>query len=143
MLNEEEAEYLIKAIEDKKNENILHLSRQKIENIKMRLFKKLKMTKSQINDFKKKLENYMYVSSVDEIKTGSFVRWFNEDDTEYKLTRGSILVSVDIGKETTNIVIKNIMGGYYTLDFDKIILFRKMTEQELMITLAIDYVNKK
>ena len=73
----------------------------------------------------KVLKEYIYIDELDEVKLGSYIRWFNLKKIEnLKLTNGGIVVDFKQGKEDVVIVCKNTRGRFFSLQLNKNIIFK-------------------
>jgi hypothetical protein len=147
---DENANLLTKALENEKNENMMKLTTKKIEKIKTRVLKQIvNLDNDLIKTYLLKLKDYIYVDSIDNLKEGSYLRWFDIGDSETnkkKLNTGGLLVEVKFVDNETLLVCKNFVNkfknNYYTLKFDNLVTFQKLNNQELVILLAMDYLEK-
>jgi len=130
---------LEKALSNDKNEEFLSLNNFKIEKAKERILKKIyKTDDDKIDTNLEKLKDYYFTDEVDKLKLGSYIRWIKNK----KLTKGSLLVSIEVGIDGVILKLKNtIFGNLYSLNFDdNIFVFQKLTNQELVILLALETI---
>ena len=142
---DENADLLTKALENEKNENMMKLTTKKIEKIKHRALKQIvKLNNDLLKTYLQKLKDYMYVDSIDNLKEGSYLRWFDiSDETRKKeLNTGGLLMEIKILDDEIHLVFKNFRNNYYTLKYDNLVTFQKLNTQELVVLLAMDYLQK-
>jgi len=131
---------IIKELDEK---NLLYLTSSKIKELKNNILQKLLLSRDELLKYHKILKEYRYVDEVDEIKIGSYIRWFNlKKIKEIKLTNGGIIIDIKNGKEDILIVCKNNMNRIFTLQLSQCFIFQKMNDQEKILIKIIDYASK-
>ena len=111
-------------IQELDNKNLLHLNSSKIKEMKNNVLQKLYLTREELLKYHKVLSKYRYVDEMDEIKIGSYIRWFNLKNIEnLKLTNGGILIDVQSGIDDINLICKNNQNRLFTLSLNKSIVF--------------------
>ena len=133
---------IVKELDDK---NLLYMSSGKIMELKNNVLQKMYLTKEQLKIYHKKLKDYMYVDELQEITVGSYVRWFNLNETDLdkvKLNIGGFVVDFNKGQDDIHISYKNLRNKYYTFPMNKSIIFKKLTNQEKLLIKIIDHINK-
>lgn len=131
---------IIKELDDK---NLLYMTSGKIKELKNDILQKLYFNRDELLHYHKKLKEYIYVDELDEVKLGSYIRWFNLKNMEnLKLTNGGIVVDFKQGIEDVVIVCKNKQGRFFSLQLNKNIIFKKMSTQEKLLIRIIDYIHK-
>tara|TARA_Y100000816_G_scaffold292091_1_gene285785 strand:- start:3114 stop:3545 length:432 start_codon:yes stop_codon:yes gene_type:complete len=131
---------IIKELDEK---NLLYLTSSKIKELKNNILQKLLLSRDELLKYHKTLKEYRYVDEVDEIKIGSYIRWFNlKQIKEIKLTNGGIIIDIKNGKEDILIVCKNNMNRIFTLELSQCFIFQKMNDQEKILIKIIDYASK-
>ena len=131
---------IIKELDDK---NLLYMTTSKIKELKNNILQKLYLNRDELLHYHKVLKEYIYIDELDEVKLGSYIRWFNIRKMEnLKLTNGGIVVDFKQGKEDVIIVCKNQQGRFFSLQLNKNIIFKKMSTQEKLLIKIIDYIHK-
>lgn len=131
---------IVKELDDK---NLLCMTSGKIKELKNDILQKLYFNRDELLHYHKKLKEYIYVDELDELKLGSYIRWFNLKNMEnLKLTNGGIVVDFKQGIEDVVIVCKNKQGRFFSLQLNKNIIFKKMSTQEKLLIKIIDYIHK-
>ena len=123
-------EILSDAIQNEKNQNILSLTFEKINDRKHKILSELKLL-----SLKKKLKEYRHVDELQEFRVGSFIRWINLSKRIF--TNGGIIVRIDIEENGIVITCKNAFNRFFTLKLDECIVFQKLTQQEFVLLTAI------
>jgi hypothetical protein len=99
----------------------------------------LHLSRKEMIDMLKKLENYKYVEEVDDLKYGSFIRWIpltNPDDLP--LHYAGMICEVKFTDEGTIISCKNFMHRHYTIKMDECLIFQKFTNEEKIMMKMIE-----
>lgn len=131
---------IVQELDDK---NLLYMTTSKIKEIKNNVLQKMYLSREELKKYHKSLSDYMYIDELDEIKLGSFIRWFNISKMEnLKLTNGGFVIDYKQGKDDINIVCKNVNNRIFTLCMNKSIIFKKLSNQEKILIKIIDYVHK-
>jgi hypothetical protein len=136
---------LLKALDDESNETLLNFTTHKIKDMNLNILKELQLPKKDTLDLLKKLNNYKYVDEMNDLKYGSYIRWIPiENPNNIYLTQGALFCEMKIRDDGVFCVCKNY--GYKTKHFqismDKNLIFQKLTEQELILLSALDYLSK-
>lgn len=130
-------------IQELDSKNLLHLNSSKIKEMKNNILQKLYLSREELLNYHKVLNKYRYVDELDEIKLGSYIRWFNLKNIEkLKLTNGGILIDVQPGIDDINLICKNNRNRLFTLSLNKTIIFQKINYQEELLIKIVDYIQK-
>ena len=135
---------LLKAIEDDTNDNLLNFTTDKILEMNLTILKELQLPKNKTLEILNKLQNYRYIDELNDLKYGTYIRWIPLNNPEnIELKSGAIFCDVKIKDDGVMIVYKNF-GSHkrYQLKMDECLLFQKLTEQESILLLALDNLNK-
>lgn len=130
---------LLSALENDKNESILKENISSLENSKDAVLKTLNLTTRKYNDIRKKLALYRYVDELPEMKYGSYIRWINLN--KLRLTTGGIVCEIKVTTKGLIVVCKNAKQNYFQLNMTECLIFRKLTNQELVLLTALDFIN--
>ena len=130
---------LLSALENDKNESILKENISSLENSKDAVLKTLNLTTRKYNDIRKKLALYRYVDELPEMKYGSYIRWINLN--KLRLTTGGIVCEIKVTTKGLIVVCKNAKQNYFQLNMTECLIFRKLTNQELFLLTALDFIN--
>lgn len=130
-------------VQELDSKNLLHLNSSKIKEMKNNILQKLYLTRDELLKYHKVLNKYRFVDELDEIKLGSYIRWFNLRNIEnLKLTNGGILIDVQPGIDDINLVCKNNRNQLFSLSLNKCIVFQKINYQEELLIKIVDYIQK-
>ena len=142
-MNENEIEYLEKALVNEKNENIMELTFAEVERKKRTILEELKLSRMELKTLLKKLEDYRYIDELPELQQGRYLRWINLTNPDrLKLTNGGILCDVKI-EDNVVLVLKNNMNSIFHINMDKCLIFQKFSDQERVILYAVDFLKNK
>lgn len=132
---------IIKELDSK---NLLHMTSGKIKELKNNIFQKMYFSREELLYYHKVLKDYIYVDEIDEIKLGSFIRWFNLKNMDItKLTNGGIVIDLIQNKEDEIMILcKNFKNKYFTINMNNSIIFKKMNTQEKILIKIVDYIHK-
>jgi|LauGreSuBDMM15SN_2_FD.fasta_scaffold00764_7 hypothetical protein len=130
------------ALENSKNEYLLKYTLQKINDIKLHVINELPILQKNKNSLKKKLKDYKYVIDLEELKEGSFIRWITQKNEDYYLTNGGFIVEVIFTENGILLLIKGINNSFFKIVFDHCIIFQKLNNQENILLLTLDYLEK-
>ena len=135
---------LMKALDNEENSHLLDLTNDKIRKIKLDILKELGLDKSRLLDYLRKLDNYMYIDGMNELKYGAFIRWIPiTDPDDLHLTKGGIFCDLKIMDEGVQVVYKSFFGKHYQIKMDECLIFQKMSAQEQVLLSALDHLDKK
>lgn len=134
---------LQEVLDNENNDSIMSLTSQKISEYKNNILQKLNQPKNKLIEFNKKLKGYRYVDELQHLKYGSYIKWISLVDPEkIKLTQGGVLLEVLLNNNGISLIIKLFNKVRISIDFDKCLVFQKITNQEKIILHALDYLNK-
>jgi hypothetical protein len=136
---------LLKALDDKSNENLLNFTTSKIREMNLKILKELHLTKKETINIYNKLKDYKYIDEMNELKYGTYLRWIpiEEPDNIY-LTKGAIFCEMKITDNGVFCVCKNFgfSSKHFQLSIDKNLIFQKLTNQELVLLSALDHLSR-
>jgi hypothetical protein len=134
-------EKLEKALDNNSNESIINFTTEKIREMNWRIIQELKLDKPIALDYLGKLKGYKYVDELTDLKHGGFVRWIPIIDPDnLPLNQCGIVCDIKIADEGVFITCKNFMHRHYNFKMDDVIIFQKLTSQELVILSALDHL---
>jgi hypothetical protein len=112
-----------------------------IKKAKLEMLKELLSNNSEIKEYYKLLKEYRYVDEIDELRYGSYIRWFNITNPEATLTllRGGFIADIT-NNNGVNILCKN-RNKFFTIKMDKSVIFQKNTSQEKLLIQILDHIN--
>jgi hypothetical protein len=134
---------LQQALENDDNLNIINTNIQDIKNKKNEILQELGLKRDDLKSFHKKLNGYMYIDNISDLKYGRNIRWINLKRLDpIKITNGSVLCDIKIGAKGIVLVLKGFNASFITLYFNENILFQKINDEEKMILKAVEYLEK-
>jgi len=134
---------LQQALENDDNLNIINTNIQDIKNKKNEILQELGLKRDDLKSFHKKLNGYMYIDNISDLKYGRNIRWINLKQLDpIKITNGSILCDIKIGSKGIVLVLKGFNASFITLYFNENILFQKINDEEKIILKAVEYLEK-
>jgi hypothetical protein len=134
---------LQQALENDDNLNIINTNIQDIKNKKNEILQELGLKRDDLKSFHKKLNGYMYIDNISDLKYGRNIRWINLKRLDpIKITNGSVLCDIKIGAKGIVLVLKGFNASYITLYFNENILFQKINDEEKIILKAVEYLEK-
>jgi len=134
---------LEKALEDDSNYNLIETNIQAIKDKKNNILQQIRIERVLLKEYHKKLKEYMYVDSIEELKEGHILRYINLNNMDnIKLSGTTILCSINMNKKGIAIVVKIFNNKHITLFLDKILLFKKFSNSEKILLNAIKLLNK-
>jgi len=140
-----DTELLLKALDDTTNENLMNFTTDKLREMTLNILKELHLPRDETLVLLNKLKDYKYVDEMSDLKYGTFVRWIPlEDPDNLVLSRGAIFCEMKITDEGVLCVCKNFgySNKYFSISMDTNLIFQKLTDQELVLLSALDYLVK-
>jgi len=134
---------LLKALENENNENLMNFTTIKLREMNQRVLKELPLTKTQYNDFVKKLADYKFIDELNDLKEGAYIRWINISNPEKMvLTKGSIFCETKITDIGIVLVGKSFYNKFFQIKLDDCLVFQHLTNEEKVLLNALDYLSK-
>ena len=133
---------LERAVENEDNAHILNLTENAVTEAKISILQDMIDDNDILQDVLEKLQGYVYIDEIHEVRSGTYIRWLNvEDDNNITLEKGGIFCEVRFSDYGTVLRCKTFRNSYYEVKMDNIILFRKLTPQERVLMCALTYLN--
>ena len=137
-------EFLQHALENDNNLNIINTNIQEIKNKKNEILQEIGLKRDDLKRFHKKLNGYMYVDNIKDLKYGRTIRWINLNKIDaIKITNGALLCDIKIHDKGLALVLKGYNHNYITLYLNENIIFQKLTAEEEIILKAVNYLHKQ
>lgn len=134
------------AIDDESNETLLGLTTLKIKEMNLKVVNELCLPKEEALGIMRKLSDYKYVDEMDDLKYGTYIRWIKlNDPDDLNLTKGAIFTDIKITDQGVNLICKNFgdSSKRFTIKMDECLIFRKLTNQEMVLLSALDHLSKE
>ena len=136
-------ELLEQALENEDNYNIAKTTSQEIKNNKNDILQKLQLNKDNIKLYHKKLRDYMYIETIEDLKYGANIRWINLKQFEnIKITNGGILCDIKPNNNGISLVIKLYNNYFINVNFNENLIFQLLNQEEKVILKAISLLSK-
>jgi len=136
-----DVEQLLKALDNEKNGKLMNMTNKKIKQLNMEVLKELQLSEKTLAEYLKKLNGYIYVEEMQDLKHGSFIRWINIKDPEnIYLTDGAIISEIKIRDSGVNIVCRSFSKKYYQIEMNSCLIFQKLSGQEQVLLSALDHL---
>ncbi len=133
---------LMDALENEEHCNLENMTPEKIEDMKINAIVDLQLSEDKSEKILSKLDGYMYVDEMPDVKYGNYIRWVplrNPDNL--KLTNGGLVTSIDVCATGTVLTCKNSMGRFFRVKMDEAMIFKRITDQERVILAALKYLS--
>ena len=131
-----------KIIDDIDKYKLSDLNTEIIKNRRNNILKQI-LDDDEMKRYKEILNDYRYVDEVDELRIGSFIRYFvlKDNDDDLKLARGGFIVDIQASKENIVILCKN-NGNFWKIKINNCVIFQKNTKQEEVLIKILDHLKE-
>ena len=128
-----------KIAEELKGSNLS--SSSEIKDMKNNILQRMLFNREELKMYHKLLTNYRYIDEIDELKYGSYIRWFKLKDKEtLKLMKGGFIIEIKQNKNNEIVIVCKNYGRLFSLKMNETIIFQKNTSQEELLIKILDYV---
>jgi hypothetical protein len=133
---EVEINKVIQEIDDRKL-----LTTGELKTRKNNILQKMVFERDELKYYHKLLTNYRYVDEIDELRYGSYIRWFNiSKPKSLKLLNGGFIVDIKNVNDNIIILCKNSLNKFFNLKMGESIIFQKNTKQEDLLIKILDHI---
>jgi hypothetical protein len=108
---------------------------------KKQILQKVVLDKEEMNHYQKLLSEYRYVDEVDELRLGSYIRFFRLTTDTLELRSGGFLADIQMNEEEIVLLFKN-RNKFFKLKLNECILFQKNTTQEKILIQILDQIKR-
>lgn len=112
----------------------------------LQALQQLQLQSAPLLEIYEKLKMYKYCADTTKLKEGVYTRWMDLEalSTENPvLAKGGIFLGTNkLSQSNEGITLKNFRGGVYTLPSYKLLMFQMLSDEELLVAKALDYVAK-
>jgi ethanolamine ammonia-lyase large subunit len=133
---------LEKIMDDIDKYKLHDLSTDIIKNRKNEILNQI-LDENELNKYKDILEEYRYVDEVDELRIGSYIRYFvlknEKGKEELKLMRGGFIVDIIASKGDIMILCRN-NNNFWKIKINNCVIFQKNTKQEEVLIKILDHL---
>ena len=112
-----------------------------IQSRKRAILKNLVIDATELSHYQNLLKEYRYVDEMDELRIGSYIRFFRLDTDTLDLRRGGFLADIQIHKQQVQLLFKN-RNRFYKINMNTNILFQKNTTQENILIQILDQIKR-
>lgn len=110
-----------------------------IQERKKHILQKVVQEKDELKHYQKILSEYRYVDEVDELRMGSYLRFFRLTSETIQLGSGGFLADIKMSQEQIVLLLKN-RNRFFNLKLNECILFQKNTTQEKLLIQILDQI---
>ena len=114
---------------------------QTIKERKHIILKKITLDRKEMDKYQNLLIHYRYVDEVDELRPGSYIRFFKLNTDTLELGSGGFLADIQLHKQRIVLLFKN-RNRFFKLRMDECILFQKNTSQENILIQILDQIKR-
>jgi hypothetical protein len=133
---------LMSALENEEHSNLENMTPEKIEDIKLNAIVELHLGEEESEKMCEKLNGYMYVDELPDVKYGNYIRWVSlKNPDKLRLTNGGHVTSIDVCTNGTVLTCKNVIGRFFRVKMDEAMIFKRITDQERVILAALKYLS--
>ena len=112
-----------------------------IQERKKQILQNLVLEKDEMKHYQKLLLEYRYVDEVDELRLGSYLRFFRLTTDTLVLRSGGFLADIQVKKDQIVLLMKN-RTRFFQLKLNECILFQKNTTQETLLIQILDQIKR-
>jgi len=135
---------LQQALENDDNLNIINTNIKEIKQKKNEILQELGLKREDLKSYHKKLNGYMYIDNIKDLKYGRNLRWINLNKIDaIKITNGAVLCDIKIHDKGLALILKGYNHIFITLYLNENIIFQKLNTEEEIILKAVDYLHKQ
>jgi hypothetical protein len=110
-----------------------------IQERKKKILQNVVLEKDEMRHYQKLLLEYRYVDEVDELRLGSYLRFFRLTTDTLVLRSGGFLSDIQIKNEEIVLLLKN-RARFFNLKLNECIFFQKNTAQERLLIQILDQI---
>ena len=111
-----------------------------IKTMKNNILQRMLFDRDELKAYHKLLTNYRYIDEIDELKYGSYIRWFNIKKSSLKLLNGGFIIDITNRNGDIIILCKNGLNRLFNLKMNESIIFQKNTKQEELLIKILDHI---
>jgi hypothetical protein len=135
---------ILSAMNKTENNTIANLTLKKIAARRHEILTSLNLTPEKLAEFERKLSLYRVIEDPYDLKHNQMIRWIplRSLETRPYLTLGGTLFRIRENPEEGihNVTIRNVKRFVFNIKFELNIVFQRLSEEELLILRAVEYV---
>jgi hypothetical protein len=136
-------EKIQKAFNNEENKYLLGLNSETMKKMVKEILVELDLSKMETLKMQRSLQNYKYVDEVSDLKYGTYIRWISLKNEGLKLNYGALFCETKISDNGISILCKSVFGNrLFQLMLDENIVFQKLTNEEIILLTAMDFLSK-
>ena len=140
--NEIDMNKLTKALDNVNNDSIMNLTTRKLMELNLKILKELMLDKETLINYLRNLKGYKYVDEIGDLKHGAFIKWIPiTNPNNLQLKQCGLICDIKITDDNVIVVCKNFMHRHYTFKMDEVLIFQKLSDQEMVIISALDHLD--
>jgi hypothetical protein len=136
---------ILSAMNKTENNTIANLTLKKIAARRHEILSSLNLTPEKLAEFERKLSLYRVIENPYDLKHNQMIRWIplRSLETRPYLTLGGTLFRIRENPEEGihNVTIRNVKRFVFNIKFELNIVFQRLSEEELLILRAVEYVD--
>jgi len=137
-----DVDLLREAIENERNSSVLGLTTKKIQRNVLQALKALPLSRDEKANYFQKLNGYLLIDELKDIRCGAFVKWIPLNDDEPVLNNGGMVCDIRISDNGVTLVCKTFRHRYYQIRMDDSLVFQKLSDQERVLLSALDHLDR-
>jgi hypothetical protein len=106
---------------------------------KKKVLQNIVIDSEEMKHYQTLLLDYRYVDEIDELRMGSYLRFFRLNTDSLNLGRGGFLADIKMINHSIVLLLKN-RNLFFHLKMDECILFQKNTKQEEVLIQILDHI---
>jgi len=139
-----DTEQLLKALDDERNDTLFNFTTKKMHEMTLKILKELSLSEEETMKLFEKLLDYKYIDDMDDIKSGTIIRWINlEDPNNIKLSNCANFCGFRISNSGVWCRCRGMNQCFFFISMDKCLIFQKLTPQESVLLCALDHLAKE
>ena len=135
---------ILSAMNKTENNTIANMTLKKITARRHEILSSLNLTKEKMEEFERKLHMYRVIEDPWDFKHNQLIRWIplRSLETRPYVTLGGTLFRVreNVEEKVHIVTIRNIKKFVYNIRFELNVVFQRLSQEELMILRAVEYV---
>jgi hypothetical protein len=135
---------ILSAMNKTENNTIANMTLKKITARRHEILSSLNLTKEKMEEFERKLHMYRVIEDPWDLKHNQLIRWIplRSLETRPYVTLGGTLFRVreNVEEKVHIVTIRNIKKFVYNIRFELNVVFQRLSQEELMILRAVEYV---
>ena len=134
---------LLGALDNEANESVVDLNWKDVHALKNDMLQKLHLPRQDLRRMHAKLKSYRYIDELPDLRFGAYVRWIPlEGKNEGRLLPGGVVCDVKTD-DGVRVICRNRQHRFFQARLGECLMFQKLSDQEMVILSALDYLQDK